>query len=211
MAAPKTKTRAERETRLSQISALFCQGMWQSQIAVEMGVSDAQITYDMKILMARWREASTAKIEDWKATELEKVNHLEATYWQAWIDSCETGVNVAKEKTTKEDGVQTVTSRKEVAKPTGDPRHLAGVQWCIEKRCKLLGLYPEKGTGEAQNNVLVLGGADVDAAIELELANMARRRQAGIAGEIEGTCREIGEPAGARIPGERGEGDVLDG
>jgi hypothetical protein len=25
--------------------------------------------------------------------------------------------------------------------PCGDPRYLEGVQWCVEQRCKILGLY----------------------------------------------------------------------
>jgi len=134
---PKTKTKAERETHLGKVAALYCQDVKQYKIAEQLGVTRSMITYDMRILMRRWRKASTGEIGKWKAAELEKVNHLEATYWQAWLDSCEVGVKVSKEK--KLGGV-VVSTRQEIDSPSGDPRHLAGVQWCVERRAKLLGL-----------------------------------------------------------------------
>lgn len=137
MAAPKNRTRAERETQLQKIAALFCQGVYQSEIAARLGVAPSQITYDLRILMARWAKASTEKIDAFKASELERINHLERTYWQAWLDSCEAGVKVSKEKRV---GAEVVTNRQEVDKPAGNPTFLAGVQWCIDRRCKLMGL-----------------------------------------------------------------------
>jgi len=138
MAANKTRTRAERETHLSRVTALYCQGVRQIDIAAQLGVTPAQITYDMRILIGRWRRASTGKIDEWIATELERINHLERTYWQAWIESSETAVKIAKEKTV---GKDVVTLKQERIDASGDPRFLQGVQWCIDQRCKLLGLY----------------------------------------------------------------------
>ena len=137
MAAPKTKTRAERETHLGKVTALYCQGVRQYKIAEQLGVTSAQISYDMRQLMKRWRKASTGEIGKWKASELEKLNHMESTYWQAWLDSCEVGIKVSKEK--KISGI-VVSTRQEIDSPSGDPRMLAGVQWCVERRAKLLGL-----------------------------------------------------------------------
>ena len=137
MAAPKTKTKAERETHLGKVAALFCQRVPQYKIAEQLGVDRSMISYDMRILMKRWAKASTGKIDEWKARELERINHMEETYWQAWLDSCKVGVKVSKEK--KISGI-VVTTRQEIESPSGDPRHLAGVQWCVERRAKMLGL-----------------------------------------------------------------------
>ena len=141
---PKTRTKAERETHLGKVAALYSQGVRQYKIAEQLGVDPSMITYDMRILRKRWAKASTGKIDKWKASELEKLNHLESTYWQAWLDSCDDAVKVSKQKSV---GAEVVTNRQEVSKPGGDPRYLAGVQWCVERRAKLLGLdAPEEHT-----------------------------------------------------------------
>ena len=142
MAAPKTRTKAERETHLGKVTDFYCQGVRQCDIAVKLGVDPSQIAYDLRILMGRWQKASTAKIDQWKATELERINNLEREYWDAWQASIESGVKVSKERKV---GNEVVTVKQEVTKASGDPRFLSGVQWCIERRCKLLGLdEPDK-------------------------------------------------------------------
>jgi hypothetical protein len=77
----------------------------------------------MRILMRRWEKASTAQIDEHKARELEKVDQLEREYWNTWERSCK--------EVEQDDGTTSFFA---------DPRFLTGVQWCIDRRCKLLGL-----------------------------------------------------------------------
>ena len=57
-------------------------------------------------------------------------------YWSAWENSRE-------EKLTKRaqdrDGQKTTDVKTETQ--AGDPKFLAGIQWCVTKRCEILGLY----------------------------------------------------------------------
>jgi len=138
MAAPKTRTKAERETHLSKVAQMYCRGMAQYKIAEALGVDGSQITYDMKILMARWRKDASAAIDERKAREIEKIDQLEREYWQSWEQSIASAVKVSKEKSI---GNEVVTVKQEVTKASGDPRFLQGVQWCIDQRCKIFGLY----------------------------------------------------------------------
>ena len=65
-------------------------------------------------------------------------------YWQAWIRSTEDKEATLTEKV---EATTTTRSKAQIRKEgqAGDPRFLAGVQWCIERRCKLIGLdAPEK-------------------------------------------------------------------
>src|SRR5262249_24223213 len=63
----------------------------------------------------------------------------EREYWAAWEASKKEREITTTEQLTGGDGDRLkAVVRKE--QQTGDPRYLAGVQSCIEQRCKLLGL-----------------------------------------------------------------------
>ena len=61
-------------------------------------------------------KSSVSDFNQRKAEELAKIDNVEREAWVAWTTS---------------KGNQT---------PAGDPRFLQNVQWCIQKRCKILGL-----------------------------------------------------------------------
>ena len=83
MAAPK-RTSFEREKDLLEISRLYLTGVTQTDIAARLGVSQQQISYDLKALQKRWLAASLAHVDDAKARELAKIDQLEREYWKAW-------------------------------------------------------------------------------------------------------------------------------
>jgi hypothetical protein len=88
-----------------------------------------------------------------RAQELAKIDNLELTYWQAWQRSTENKevestkvIESGKGEDRKPERLEAATRSEGQA---GDPRFLQGVQWCIERRCKLLGLdEPERFKGE---------------------------------------------------------------
>ena len=85
-------------------------------------------------------------INEAKARELAKIDNLETEYWTAWEKSKED----YKQKSTKAKGTGEVAitlekTTKEVI-VYGDPRFLAGIQWCISKRCDIIGIDAPKQT-----------------------------------------------------------------
>lgn len=88
-----------------------------------------------------WKARKTEMVDNHKAIELEKINRLEATYWDAWARSCEVLVNKTKIKK-KGDGERMALAqvRDDEKQTVGDPRFLSGIQWCTEMRCKILGI-----------------------------------------------------------------------
>lgn len=139
------RKRNERERDLADIARLYLRGMGQYAIrdAVNEGkpytITQSTVSKDLKELRKRWLDSSLRDFDNARAQELVKVDKLEAEYWQAWERSM-------KEKT------QTTTGRETGDKKTkdkasvrkegrdGNPQFLQGVQWCIDKRCELLGL-----------------------------------------------------------------------
>jgi len=121
------------------ISDLYLQGWIQVAIAEKLGVSQTTVSRDLRALQDKWLESSLIDFDTVKATELAKIDNLERIYYDAWERSCEDAVvQVAKavesSKDTRKEGTKTTKGQ------VGDPRFLAGVQWCIDKRCKIFGL-----------------------------------------------------------------------
>lgn len=89
-----------------------------------------------------WQASKKEMVDNHKAIELEKINRLEATYWDAWARSCETQVKKTKIKKKGGDGERLALSqtRDDEKQTIGDPRFLTGIQWCTEMRCKILGI-----------------------------------------------------------------------
>jgi hypothetical protein len=134
MAAPK-RTKFERERDLERISAMYLQGYTQTYIAEEIGVSQPVIYRDLDEVKKRWRESSVMSMTEAKARELERIDVLENTYWDAWRRSNE---ERTKTRTSATEAGKAAFVEKETL--IGEKRYLEGVQWCIEQRCKILGI-----------------------------------------------------------------------
>lgn len=140
MAAPK-RTKAQREIDLITVARMFCRGASHREIAQAIGVSRQQADYDCQTLLQRWRDETTST----RDIELAKINHLEATAWDAYERSCrDAETRIAKTVTTA-DGERTEATQREEGQ-VGDPRWLEIVRWCINRRCELLQLDPPKVT-----------------------------------------------------------------
>ena len=150
MATPK-RTKFQREADLQKIAGLYLTGKTQDAIAQELGVTQQQISYDLKTIQERWRKSALVDLNEAKQRELERIDVLEREYWQAW----EASKGEQSRSTASKTGD---VSRAQVVKyeSAGDPRFLAGVQWCVEQRCKILGLL-----APAKNEVMGEGGGPV--------------------------------------------------
>jgi len=136
MGTGKRRSSAQRARDRRRISALYMQRRLQVDIADEVGVSQATVSRDLKALQCEWLESALIDFNSAKARELARIDYLELEYWDAWQRSCEDAETLVKDGTPEK-----VEKLKRTSKgQAGDPRFLQGVQWCIEKRCKILGI-----------------------------------------------------------------------
>lgn len=145
MAAPKRTPIQVNRDRL-EIADHYLHGKFQFEIA-EILSKDANrgytltqqtISRDLRMIQLQWQRSSIVKFDEAKARELAKIDNLEREYWKAWERSKTEKKHSEKAKT---EGV----TLKEVTRIQkweliGDHRFLEGVQWCINRRCELLGL-----------------------------------------------------------------------
>jgi hypothetical protein len=131
--------------RRHRVAALYLQGEHQYAIAARVGVSQQQVSFDLKAMRLQWLAATLRDFDAAKAEELARIDAIEVEAWQAWARSKE-----PREVTTTEGieggaGAGQRISRKAIVRreeQCGDPRFLERIQKCIEQRCTILGLNP---------------------------------------------------------------------
>lgn len=133
----KRRSQAQLARDRKRVAELYLKGWLQVDIAKELNVDQSTISRDLAYLIEEWQAAALYDFNEAKARELAKINLLEETYWAEWMTS---KAPIVKRKTVKKVDGQTTEVTQDVSLGTGDPRFLQGVQWCIDRRCKLLGL-----------------------------------------------------------------------
>lgn len=143
--AEKKRTPTEREYDLRRITDMYLQGKTQAEIGETLGLSQPQISYDLTEIRSRWRTDTTINLDEAKQKELARIDTLERTYWEAWERTLEekTKTRTEQSKTGEGSNAKAATAKATIEKETllGNPAYLAGVQWCISERCKILGIY----------------------------------------------------------------------
>jgi hypothetical protein len=139
---PKRKP-AEREADLLETAQRYARGESYREIAAVINshrtyqLSHQTISKDVVEILKRWRATAAAEISEAKAAELLRINQLEREAWMAWERSKE---DAQRRKSVRTGGDTPDRVELNVEGQCGDPRYLQQVQWCIERRCKLLGL-----------------------------------------------------------------------
>lgn len=160
MTRGKTLPKTVRLDMLNHISEMYLNGVSYRQMAKRIEelfnrtISIVTIGNMVGSLMDEWKEQRVNNMENLKTVELIKINRLENTYWEGWLRSLD-GKERKMDKqraipgTTVEEStgkvlkiMQPVSAEKSslTQETFGDPRFLDGVQWCIEMRCKILGI-----------------------------------------------------------------------
>jgi hypothetical protein len=168
MAAPK-RTRFQRELDLACITKMHLEGRSQYEIAAELNLSQPAICRDLAEVRRRWREASLIDINEAKQRELARIDLLEREYWQAWERSQEDMIKTHSARDDREGDRVSVTREPR----DGNPAFLSGVQWCVEQRCKILGIYEVAKLNLDWRSAVVEQGLDPGEVFE-EMVNTAK-------------------------------------
>jgi len=148
------RNKLERERDLVLIADMYLAGVPQSEIAAKFGITQPQVSKDIAEIKIRWSNETSEDLVRMKNEEIARVNGLERTYWGAWRDSQKPKEVQYQEKISsdpelkeQEDGTFKAVPAKDRDKAAlrtegqvGNPAFLSGVQWCIERRCKMRGL-----------------------------------------------------------------------
>lgn len=125
------------------VAQCYLQGMSQSAIAEEVDISPYMVKSALKNLRQQWQERALYDFSVAKAEELAKIDEVERTAWTNFHESVKARESITTMKTG--DNPQTKIKNKSKG-PTSDSKWLDTIKWCIDQRCKILGLYAPKQT-----------------------------------------------------------------
>lgn len=151
MAAAREKYQQERDRNI--VAEYYIKGYSTRAIAEiitrqipNYSITHSTVSSDVKYLLKQWRESRVSDIDDMTALELTKLDKLEHTYWEAWEKSITDHTRTSNKLKGKKPkaGEKGVADYKEVTETDmiafGNPAYLAGIERCIERRCKILGI-----------------------------------------------------------------------
>jgi DNA-binding CsgD family transcriptional regulator len=145
----KTQVLADRE----RVAALYLKGMTMVKIGDELGISTATVHRDLKAIQELWLRSSLLSFDAIKARELARIDEIEKEAWEAWKVSrgqhqrTQTKRVVGQDQPTRtnptprELPIKTEANVTRVDARDGNPEFLRTMQWAVEQRCKIFGLY----------------------------------------------------------------------
>jgi hypothetical protein len=126
---------------------MYLKGEMQSDIAESLRLSQSTVSRALKQLQADWRASALIDINEAKARELAKIDALELEYWTAWKRSqedAESEITKMQGNPPKPNEANPLPAKMETQKKregqSGNPAFLRGVEWCINKRCEIIGV-----------------------------------------------------------------------
>lgn len=134
-----TRTESEREKDLILISELLDQGLSQSKIALEVGVSRAQIQYDIKELETRWKEEQLQNIDEIKERQLRKLALVQKEAWAGWRKSKESKIKETSKTGTNAHGLiseETISEEERIP----EAKFLDVITKCIKEENEIYGI-----------------------------------------------------------------------
>lgn len=161
----------------ARVAALYHTRISHADIAKKVGLSVSQVRYHLAQLRDEWLRRATWDFGRVQAEELARIDNLEASYWAAYKRSQADAV--ATDEYDEANNPRTVTKKK---RRDGEAEFLRGVQWCIEQRCKMLGLHAPKEMIVEERR---MAGKPVEAMSISELQSELARKGSGAVDEAE--------------------------
>ncbi len=165
MAGNKTGPRRkpiERERQRLECLSLYLGGMWQTDIAKKLGMSQAQVSRDIKAAHDEWAKRTSYNLDAEKAKRLAEIDNLERLYAMGYARTVGTHKVVTKETGTGFEGGTFDKTVIKTEKLAGETAFLNGLAWCISERCRILGTYAATKQITAQVPPKLLAAAQID-------------------------------------------------
>lgn len=135
---PSTYQESKVAARRREVAARYVRGEYQSAIANALHITQQQISLDLKAIRAEWLQSTLRDFDALKGEQLAKIDAIELEAWAAWGRSKQ-----PREVTITEASEGTHPSRKATMRKegqAGDPRFLAEIGKCVDRRCAILGI-----------------------------------------------------------------------
>ena len=139
---PPGSTTRHSEQRLSdrsKLAGLYLHGVSTTEMAVRVGLTRRTVQAELVAIRDDWKGRTQIDFESAIAPQLDRVDLVEKYAFEGWERSLTRKTVETKQAVRTVNGqVDRATLRAETG--NGDPAFLARMSWCIEQRCRILGL-----------------------------------------------------------------------
>ena len=139
---PPGSTTRHSEQRLSdrsKLAGLYLHGVSTTEMAVRVGLTRRTVQAELVAIRDDWKGRTQIDFESAIAQQLDRVDLVEKYAFEGWERSLTRKTVETKQAVRTVSGqVDRATVRAETG--NGDPAFLARMSWCIEQRCRILGL-----------------------------------------------------------------------
>lgn len=120
----RNRNSAQKESDMLTVARMYKSGRTFRDIGQELNLSHETVRLDLQVVKQRWRESAMVNLDYHLNEQLASIDAIEFQAWQSWHASVD---NNNKE---------------------GNPAYLTRVQWCVEQRLKIFGLYEQPNAGD---------------------------------------------------------------
>lgn len=149
------RSRLNREQRKNLVLDYYLKGWSLSKISKELKVARSTISKDIAAIRQEWRCSRSDSFHSQQLHELARIDAIEREAWAQWESSkaeevttrAETEVLITQEngRQVRRPGAERVTRVTKIR--NADPRYMDTIRWCVEMRCKILGLLAPSKLG----------------------------------------------------------------
>ena len=164
---PPGSTTRHSEQRLSdrsKLAGLYLHGVSTTEMAVRVGLTRRTVQAELVAIRDDWKGRTQIDFESAIAQQLDRVDLVEKYAFEGWERSLTRKTVETKQAVRTVNGqVDRATLRAETG--DGNPAFLARMSWCIEQRCRILGLEKPRE--------VTIQGTFVDIAMGLDWSSSA--------------------------------------
>ncbi len=147
----------QREQDKATIARMILQGKTHQDIANFLELDRSMVSREIKLIRNEWKASSLRDFDESRGEKIAELELIKAELWQSWQESKQQKESTLKEQINSLEGDKRIKVATRNQSATGDVAYLSGVVNCIKEQSKLLGLYPEEGTGAGQSITLSEG------------------------------------------------------
>lgn len=145
----KQRTRHQVAADRAEIAEMLHKGYRLMQIAHQLGRSFQHVQHDIAAIEKEWAQRQVGTVEQWRTRQLDEVAELKRVYWTTWERSLKIKQLLLVEETSVPPlsagprSIRMLGRRKtaiRIEQGDGNLDALRGIQWCMEREAKLLGI-----------------------------------------------------------------------
>ena len=159
------------------VAQYYLQGKTQGDMVEDFDVSISTVRKYLKELRDEWKLKAVYDFSLAKAEQLARIDEVERVAWEGFHNSVKGSTSTTTMKSN-----QSNTKMRTKTKPSvSDTKWLDKIQWCVEQRSKILGLYAPKKIAQTIKNDQKLEEMSTE-----ELLNLANKQAVEPMYEVDG-------------------------